>query len=180
MTQIYSRLTGASQSVTDLIQLRVRTNSFFVTAKELWKCLTGQGSMSSVGQNKPDKFTYFPMLSGRLCKEISLMERHVKFRSSGKLSGSLEKQKRWLNVRYKLKVLPATTNFVNHTANNRCSILKRAILSLCSGYLVEHCLLTFILSIGQTITYLTGHLVKEAIQTTKSCVFVSSISVKMC
>lgn len=36
--------------------------------------------------------TYFPMLSGRTCNEISLIERHVRFRSSGKLSGSLGRE----------------------------------------------------------------------------------------
>lgn len=39
---------------------------------------------------KHSVLTYFPMLSGRTCSEISLMERHVRFRSSGKLSGNLE------------------------------------------------------------------------------------------
>lgn len=33
------------------------------------------------------------MLSGRSCNEISLMERHVRFRSSGKLSGNLGKMR---------------------------------------------------------------------------------------
>lgn len=39
-------------------------------------------------------WTYFPMLSGRTCNEISLIERHVRFRSSGKLSGSLAEKKK--------------------------------------------------------------------------------------
>lgn len=38
-------------------------------------------------------FTYFPMFSGRTCNEISLIERHVRFLSSGKLSGNLGKKK---------------------------------------------------------------------------------------
>lgn len=48
-------------------------------------------------------FTYFPMLSGSTCNEISLMERHVRLWSSGKLSGNLEKFKTGHNVRSKEK-----------------------------------------------------------------------------
>lgn len=46
--------------------------------------------------------TYFPMFSGRICNEMSLMERQVKFRSSGKLSGNLEKQEAF---KYKIRSL---------------------------------------------------------------------------
>lgn len=61
----------------------------------MWKCSTGKDKMHSLCQSKYDEtlneFTYFPILSGRVCNEISLMERQVRFRSSGKLSGNLEK-----------------------------------------------------------------------------------------
>ena len=33
------------------------------------------------------------MFSGRACNDISLMERHVRFRSSGKVSGNLERER---------------------------------------------------------------------------------------
>ena len=45
--------------------------------------------------------TYFPMLSGSTCSEISLMERHVRLWSCGKLSGNLEKWKTGHNVKSK-------------------------------------------------------------------------------
>lgn len=47
--------------------------------------------MHNRGRKK--KNTYFPMLSGSACKEMSLMERHVKFCNSGKLSGNLKQNK---------------------------------------------------------------------------------------
>src|SRR4029434_1677778 len=38
------------------------------------------------------------MFSGKVCKEISLMERQVKFLNSGKLSGNLQNKKKNPNV----------------------------------------------------------------------------------
>ena len=83
--------------------------------------------------------TYFPMFSGRACNEISLIERHVKFRSSGKLSGSLQQNKknktrinnctriRWLETLCEIFIMSTTST----------TTLKRTSLIASSMYLVS-------------------------------------------
>lgn len=59
------------------------------------------------------------MLSGRTCNEISLIERHVRLRSSGKLSGSLgEKKKETMGEEFALH----NSFFFNSITSNACKM----------------------------------------------------------